>query len=569
MNSIIPRSINFKELVQNSNTTISLNLQTKLIDYLNNEFSNEEQQWYIANLYIYMHYHPTNDFPINLDNVFSMIGFANKGNAMKTIKNNFIENEDYKKLLFHSEKQIKNGKDLGGAGLNHENVMLNIDTFKNLCMLAKTHKGKEIRKYYVKLENVYNKLIKEEIEEKQKESEELRLQLREKETELIKKDNFIKELEIKPETEGFKSRESGELYCIRDRTKPGHYKIGIANRSVTRVDQLNVGSSTQSLELYAKFPTFDRLLSEKLVHHALQPFKIKKRNEWFYFRNDLEVAYAMKTIRNCFEFTNLFDIKDYNHFDKITNELNVDKELQETETIDELNIEQEDKNIKKIDQIKKKNKRNAERGGARSGTFKGAIWCKDKSLWKSEIAHNCKRYHLGYFSDEIDAAKVYNDFALFLNETENTNFLLNDIPGYKTVPRNIPELNKKEINENKTSQYIGVSYDSKRKHYVVGIGLNGKTYNLGNNISEIECAKLYNQQALYFNKNMGTEYKLNYIPDYITIEKDIYKEIQDKRAGIVSSKYHCVTLTKNNTWQSYYTLNGKKNHIGTFKTEIL
>ena len=148
-------------------------------------------------------------------------------------------------------------------------------------------------------------------------------------------------------------------------------------------------------------------------------------------------------------------------------------------------------------------------------------------------------------------------------------FLLNDIPGYKTVPRNIPELNKKEINENKTSQYIGVSYDSKRKHYVVGIGLNGKTYNLGNNISEIECAKLYNQQALYFNKNMGTEYKLNYIPDYITIEKDIYKEIQDKRAGIVSSKYHCVTLTKNNTWQSYYTLNGKKNHIGTFKTEIL
>ena len=103
-----------------------------------------------------------------------------------------------------------------------------------------------------------------------------------------------------------------------------------------------------------------------------------------------------------------------------------------------------------------------------------------------------------------------------------------------------------------------------------------KTYNLGNNISEIECAKLYNQQALY----MGTEYKLNDIPDYITMEKDIYtspkpsfssvryKEIQDKMACIVSSKYHCVTLTKNNTWRSYYTLNGKKNNIGTFKTEI-
>jgi phage anti-repressor protein len=44
--------------------------------------------------------------------------------------------------------------------------MLNIDTFKNLCMIAKTDKGKEIRNYYVKLENIYNKIIKEEIENK-------------------------------------------------------------------------------------------------------------------------------------------------------------------------------------------------------------------------------------------------------------------------------------------------------------------------------------------------------------------------------------------------------------------
>lgn len=46
-----------------------------------------------------MHYHPTNDYPINLENVYKMIGFANKGNAMKTIKNNFTKNEDYKVTL--------------------------------------------------------------------------------------------------------------------------------------------------------------------------------------------------------------------------------------------------------------------------------------------------------------------------------------------------------------------------------------------------------------------------------------------------------------------------------------
>ena len=40
--------------------------------------------------------------------------------------------------------------------------MLNVDTFKNICMMTKTEKAKQIRKYYVKLENIFNKLINEE-----------------------------------------------------------------------------------------------------------------------------------------------------------------------------------------------------------------------------------------------------------------------------------------------------------------------------------------------------------------------------------------------------------------------
>jgi hypothetical protein len=79
-----------------------------------------------------MNYHPTNDFPINLDHVFNMIGFANKGNAMKTIKSNFVVDEDYKILLFRTEKQVYGGH-------NREDVMLNVDTFKNLCMIFLLH----------------------------------------------------------------------------------------------------------------------------------------------------------------------------------------------------------------------------------------------------------------------------------------------------------------------------------------------------------------------------------------------------------------------------------------------
>jgi hypothetical protein len=141
MNQIIaPKAINFNELVKNSNTTLSLNVQTKMIDLLNEEFNEDEQKWYVANLYIYMNYHPTNDYPINLENVFHMIGFANKGNAKRTLENNFTKDEDYKITILPSEK----------GQIAREDIMLNVDTFKNLCMLAKTPKN---------LNKIFNQII--------------------------------------------------------------------------------------------------------------------------------------------------------------------------------------------------------------------------------------------------------------------------------------------------------------------------------------------------------------------------------------------------------------------------
>jgi hypothetical protein len=105
-----------------------------MINLINTEFTESQQQWHIENLYIYMNYHPTNDHPINLKNVFHMIWFANKGNAKRTLENNFTNDEDYKITILPSEK----------GQIARKDIMLNIDTFKSLCMLAKTDKGKEI-----------------------------------------------------------------------------------------------------------------------------------------------------------------------------------------------------------------------------------------------------------------------------------------------------------------------------------------------------------------------------------------------------------------------------------------
>ena len=99
---------------------------------------------YIANLYVYLNYHPSNDFPINLENVFKMMGFAHKKNAKRTLENNFTKDEDYKTSLFPKEKSS-----WGGSG--SEQIMLNVDTFKNLCMIAKTEKGKQQLQYHYQL----------------------------------------------------------------------------------------------------------------------------------------------------------------------------------------------------------------------------------------------------------------------------------------------------------------------------------------------------------------------------------------------------------------------------------
>jgi phage anti-repressor protein len=566
MNQIIkPDSVDFNALIKNS-TILTLNGQSKMIDTLTKEFTEEESRWYIANLYIYMNYHPTNDFPINLDTLVNLVGFANKENAKRTLKNNFTKDEDYKTLLVRKDEQKHTDETRGGH--NKEQIMLNIDTFKNMCMLVKTEKSKEIRKYYVKLENIYNKIIKEEIENKDKLLEEKETQLQIKETQLQENAKLLNELELKPETEGFTSRIAGEIYCIRDKTKPGHMKIGIADKTITRVDQLNVGSSTHSLEMYSKFETFDRNLTEKLIHHSLHPFRIKNRKEWFYFGNEIELAYAINTIKKSLEYTKQFDIKNHTHFKEVTVNLNVNIKLIKPNVLDNIQKNEENKVKEHVEKIRKTNKNNIQQSGAHTGNFKGACWVKDKKMWKSQLRNNQKNFHLGYFSDEIDAAKIYNDYALYLNENENTNFLLNDIPGYKTVARNIPEENKKQIQEKKSSIYNGVSYDSRRKYYVAGIKLTGKTYNLGTSQCEIECAKIYNQQALYLNNQLNTKYVLNDIENYVTVPKDIRAELLQKKENEKSSKYIGISFNKANKWNSYYMLNRKRINIGTFNTEL-
>jgi phage anti-repressor protein len=216
--NIKPKTVDFNALVS-KNGDISIDCQSKMIDLLNKEFTGEENRWYIANLYIYMNYHPTNDYPINLDTLVKLVGFKHKANAKRTLVNNFVLDEDYKILLIPKDEQVVHG------GHNEENIMLNIDTFKNMCMLVKTEKSKEIRKYYVKLENIYNKIVKEEIENTKN-------LLEQKEQLLIQKDQLLIEQKVSANEERI---ETAKLLIQKDNEHETKAKL---DRHKTLIEKL-------------------------------------------------------------------------------------------------------------------------------------------------------------------------------------------------------------------------------------------------------------------------------------------------------------------------------------------
>ena len=220
MNQIIiqPDNLDINKLIQNTDK-LSVTFPSKMITKLNNSFTAAEQNTFIINLFGYLQYHPTEDFPINLENVVDLIGFAHKKNAKRTLDNNFIKGEDYKVTVLPKER----------GRFTEEIVMLNVETFKNLCMMSKTVKGKEIRKYYVKLEQIFNTIVNEErIEYEQK---------------LIQEQQKVKELEQnKPlEKHNMLLREYGNIgslvYIIKVKSlENGKYiiRVGTSIRGVAK-----------------------------------------------------------------------------------------------------------------------------------------------------------------------------------------------------------------------------------------------------------------------------------------------------------------------------------------------
>jgi hypothetical protein len=238
--------------------------------------------------------------------------------------------------------------------------------------------------------------------------------------------------------------------------------------------------------------------------------------------------------------------------------------------INHINHQKDDNRITNLEVVT--NQQNTQWQRVRVGTYKGVFWNEEKQKWKADLKYKDKNNFLGYFDNEIDAAKAYNSYGAFLNRTEDCRYLLNEIPeeNYTVTPLNIPEQNKQTIAENTSCpSYTGVSFVKSRNNYAAGIKHKGKSYNLGSFKEAVEAAKIYNSQALYFNNHENGKFVLNTIPGFTTIEKHIIGEKALKKAENKKSVYVGVTFSnQSRKWKAILVYDKKQQCIGSFSTEI-
>jgi len=207
---------------------LTTSYQNKLLCKIKDTFTDNEQKLFVTSFYCYLNYHPRNDFVIDLDNIWKWLGFQQKYHAKNMLEKHFTKDIDYKSFA-----PATSGAKKGSGGHNKETIMLNIKTFKMMCLKAGTKKADEIHDYYIKLEETLQDVIQQESDELKCQLEATQLQI-----ELSEKDkNNIREKTL---LEQFPSNTQCVYYGMIDNlsyNKEPLIKFGNSNNLKNRVKQ--------------------------------------------------------------------------------------------------------------------------------------------------------------------------------------------------------------------------------------------------------------------------------------------------------------------------------------------
>ena len=142
-----------------------------------------------------------------------------------------------------------------------------------------------------------------------------------------------------------------------------------------------------------------------------------------------------------------------------------------------------------------------------SSKYKGVTWNKKSNKWRSNIQLGNKNKHLGYFANEDDAAKAYNQAVL---DYWDGNGFMNIIgEDNKTLKRNY-ETKPNQVRSRKgASNYRGVTIKKRYNRISSQIQYKGKKFYIGYFKFTIQAALAYNKCAIYLH---GDDAILNNVP---------------------------------------------------------
>jgi hypothetical protein len=269
--------------------------QDNLINKIKGEFTEEEQKIFVSSFFCYLNFNPLTDFVIDFDNVWNWCGYSRKDHAKRVLEKHFIANTDYKIENFAPE--VSGAKENRG-GSNKEKITLNIRTFKKYCLKSDTEKSNEIHNYYIKLEEILQDLLLQQ-------TDELRLQLEEKEKENIKKSNRIKLLEIKASKKGERIEQGKNVvYLITNEylEKERIFIIGKAISLANRLSQYNKNAEHKVVYIKECKNAKQMALIEENLLYKLDKYRERANRDRFILPENRNISLFTDVINQIWNF---------------------------------------------------------------------------------------------------------------------------------------------------------------------------------------------------------------------------------------------------------------------------
>ena len=318
-------------------TKLSKDYNVKLLTKIKENFTNFEQQLFLSSFYCYLNCEPIKEFVIDLDDVWKWLEFSSKQKALRIVEKYFIINTDYIQLNLLNQLVKQDEKTHGGH--NKEKFMLNINTFKNLCLKAQTKKADEIHKYYLKLEQILHQTIDEE-------NDELKLQLQNKDKLIDEKDRqvelaLISQFPVNTECIYFgtidNTNENGEKLI----------KFGHTNDLLNRVSHHHKHYSNfylkHAFRVQNKVEIENLIKAHPIIKRQLRVIKIddKNKTEIIMYNNNFTIDKLTKIIKEIIQSKNC-NIENFNKLTKRNNELETENNSlnEKIMILEKINLEQ-------------------------------------------------------------------------------------------------------------------------------------------------------------------------------------------------------------------------------------